>query len=335
MVTLAKYVIAFLATLGVTGGGAVVASANSLPDEMLYPVKLAVEDTRLAFSDNGADEALLNMEMAQLRLQEMEQLTAAGVVPDEAVMIRLQTHLHTAARLAADADAVELPGLLEQLRAQTQTATQAGEPAEPALGEAYRLMHQFGLELENGSREPQQFQLRHGGVQIPEEWPCGGSECEPVGEQYQYGPGPNAGPGEPGGNPDCPADGCGDGIQNEYGPGPGAGPGPAGSPAAGENPDCPSDACEPAGEQYQYGPGPEAGPGEPGGNPDCPAAGCGDGVPNDVGPGPDAGPGEPGGNPDCPVEGCGDGVHNDYGPGPDAGPGEPGGNPDCPAEGCG
>ena len=317
MLTVAKYVFAFIAAFGVTGGGAVVASANSLPQETLYPLKLAVEDTRLALSDNGADEAFLNMEMAQLRLQEMEQLAAAGVVPDEAVMIRLQTHLQNAARLAAGVDAAELPGLLSRLRAQvatqaqTQTAAQAGGPAEAAMGEAYRLMHQFGEELDNGAREPQQFQQRHGAGWIPEEWPCGGPDCEPAGEpfQYQYAPGPAAGPGEPGGNPDCPADGCGDGIHNNYGPGAGAGPGPAAGPGepAG-NPDCPGDDCLPAGDQNQYGPGPEAGPGEPGGNPDCPADDCTPaGDQNQYGPGPAAGPGEPGGNPDCPADDCGGG----------------------------
>lgn len=60
------------------GSTLAVAATDALPGERLYPVKQAVESTRLALTTNPVNEALLHLTFAERRLAEAEQLAAAG-----------------------------------------------------------------------------------------------------------------------------------------------------------------------------------------------------------------------------------------------------------------
>ena len=250
-----------------SAGGAAALAANSLPDSPLYPAKLAMEQTRLNATNDPAGQATLHMNLAGVRIQEMQRQALKGDVPDQASQQRLQTHLDQALQLAAGLPDDEMLDLLNQARQTIQNREQemkglqahTGEPAQEPLLQANRTLNQVRQDIEAGLQDPQAFRWRHTHNRPPEaplqptgepNPECPNGDCQPAGDQHQYGPGPEQ-------------------------PGPGA---PAG------NPDCPNQDCEPVGDQHQYGPGhsqdeyhpqPEQpGPGAPGGNPDCPSGDC-------------------------------------------------------------
>jgi hypothetical protein len=354
---LVKATLIFSMAFGSAGGAAALA-ASSLPDSPLYPAKLALEQTRLRTATGPAEQAELHMTLAQVRVREMERQVLAGKVLDETTVLRLSTHLDQALQLAGQLPDDSLASFLTQARGtiqnqeQTlkQVRAQAADPAQEPLDQASGLLSQARQVVEAGLEDPNTIRRRTTKsrpgeappqptvVPVPGGNPdCPTGDCEPVGDEHQYGPQPDQPePGQPGGNPDCPTGDCEPvGDQNQYGPQPDQ-PGP-GTP--GGNPECPNDDCEPAGDEHQYGPQPDQpGPGEPDGNPDCPTDDCepvGDqhhyGSQSD-----ELSPGEPGGNPECPTDGCEPvGDEHQLGPQPDQpGPGEPSGNPDCPAGDC-
>ncbi|MEK7863956.1 MAG: DUF5667 domain-containing protein, partial [Chloroflexota bacterium] len=68
-----------LAALVAAGGmGATVASADTLPDDLLYPVKLASEEVRLALAGAPEDRAAVELSIAEHRLREAERLATSG-----------------------------------------------------------------------------------------------------------------------------------------------------------------------------------------------------------------------------------------------------------------
>ncbi|RME47229.1 MAG: hypothetical protein D6791_06405, partial [Chloroflexi bacterium] len=67
-----------LALLGVAGGATVVAAADSLPGDVLYPVKRAAEQVRLALATNPAARAELQMRYNRERQAEAQAVAAMG-----------------------------------------------------------------------------------------------------------------------------------------------------------------------------------------------------------------------------------------------------------------
>jgi len=67
-------------------GSAVVASAHSVPGEPLYPVKRAVEQTRLAMALSPRERLPLRRSIADARLGEVQALIERGLVPGEALL---------------------------------------------------------------------------------------------------------------------------------------------------------------------------------------------------------------------------------------------------------
>lgn len=61
-----------------TGLGATITSADSLPNDALYPVKLAAEGVRLALAAAPEDRAAVELTIAEHRLVEAEKLAASG-----------------------------------------------------------------------------------------------------------------------------------------------------------------------------------------------------------------------------------------------------------------
>jgi len=74
----AVFVVVALIVLSMLGGGTVYASQNSLPGELLYPVKTGIEDVRLFFAGSSAAKAELNLQFAQTRLEEMSRLAVSN-----------------------------------------------------------------------------------------------------------------------------------------------------------------------------------------------------------------------------------------------------------------
>jgi Domain of unknown function (DUF5667) len=95
--------------LAVLGGGTVYAAQDSLPGELLYPVKMGVEDVRLFFAGSSAAKAELNLQFAQTRLEEMNKLAFSN---------------EERTQLAVNGYRGNLDAAREQIRNITNTSTQ-------------------------------------------------------------------------------------------------------------------------------------------------------------------------------------------------------------------
>ena len=67
------------------GMGVIVASADTLPDDVLYPMKLSAEAVRLALADTPSDRAVIETSIAEHRLHEAERLATSGRTTDALV----------------------------------------------------------------------------------------------------------------------------------------------------------------------------------------------------------------------------------------------------------
>ena len=61
-----------------TGGSTVAAASNALPDQPLYPVKLATEQVRLAFAVSDASKVELHTRLAETKAMEVEAMVLKG-----------------------------------------------------------------------------------------------------------------------------------------------------------------------------------------------------------------------------------------------------------------
>lgn len=86
-------------------GGATVASADSLPDDLLYGVKLAGEQLRLAVAVSPEDRASVELSIAEHRLDEAERLATAGREDD--AIIATAAYGSSLADAAADLASIE------------------------------------------------------------------------------------------------------------------------------------------------------------------------------------------------------------------------------------
>src|SRR5712692_4500329 len=104
----APYIVRGVATVVIVvglAGGATVASADTLPDDPLYAVKLAGEELRLALAATSEDRASVELSIAEHRLSEAERLAATGRV-DDAIMAS-SSYRERVARAAAQLSALE------------------------------------------------------------------------------------------------------------------------------------------------------------------------------------------------------------------------------------
>ena len=219
-----KAIVAVMAVVLVTaaaGGGVVLASANSLPGEALYPAKLFVEDTRLALTSDPAALADLNLAFTGERTEEMQRLLAQGeLVPQDAIE-RMTRHTHQFMEHIAQAQPEEVPGLLERVmtrtRSQMQILDQVGvavpEDAQDALRHAQKVARRAYETAGAAQGDPERFQkeykLRHWGsadpqgpsdeAGPPDEAPRGPSDDAGSPDDTPQGPSDNADPrGSPG-----------------------------------------------------------------------------------------------------------------------------------------
>ncbi|MBK8900449.1 MAG: hypothetical protein IPM53_04635 [Anaerolineaceae bacterium] len=247
------------------GGGTVALANDSLPDTPLYPVKLMLEETRMAMADNPVKQANLQMSLAQVRLEEMTHLAQAGDLVNEPLVARLEAHLQNALQLAAQTGDPELMGLLTQmqnmLQNEQQTMAQLGEPAQAMFGNVNQVLNQYQEQVQAGLEDPPMFRWRY--AQDAEWEPAGNGQqngqdqgqepgtngqngpgygpgdgtctgdCDPVGDQNQFGQDQDKG--QNGNGPMEPAD------NGQNGPGSGA---------------CTGD-CDPVGDEHHYGQDPD------------------------------------------------------------------------------
>lgn len=260
------------------GGGTVALANDSLPDTPLYPVKLMLEETKMAMADNPVEQATLQMNLAQVRLEEMTQLMQAGDPVDEPLVARLETHLQEALQLAAQTGDPELVGLLTQMQTMLQNEQQTmawlGDPAQAMFGEVNQLLNQYQEQVQAGLDDPPLFRWRHS---QDEAWDptCPQGDCEPLGNSHQNGQDIDNGQNGPG-DGTCDGDCEPVGDENKFGQeqdngqnGPGSQDGPgatngngndAVSPGSDNGQNGPGDGdgicdgdCDPVGDENQYG----------------------------------------------------------------------------------
>ena len=167
-----KLISAVLAVIiGVTAvwGGVSMASADSLPGEVLYPAKVSLENARMALALTSDDRFNLALRFADERLAEIERMTQQGQsVPDETVA-RMHQLLNRAMTQAARSSAEEMPAMLERIVQRTQTQVQAMERLQSRAQEKNRTQIANALHVCQQAREramagledPQTFRAQH------------------------------------------------------------------------------------------------------------------------------------------------------------------------------
>jgi hypothetical protein len=136
----------------IAGGSVVAASTNSLPDETLYPVKLAVEKVQMALTFSEMSKAKLNMKFANRRIQEIARMLERDKPAQQIELAafdlapRLTTRLEMVRRLAEaelrkaaeSKRLIELRAILQQKASEGQVLLQRIQenvpvPAEKAI----------------------------------------------------------------------------------------------------------------------------------------------------------------------------------------------------------
>ena len=99
---------AIVLVLLLAGGGTVAAAGNSMPDNLLYPVKLATEQVRLTLTRSNMGKAELYAKLADKRVDEIIYMANEGDAQQiEVVIQRLDNHLVI---LASSASALKADG---------------------------------------------------------------------------------------------------------------------------------------------------------------------------------------------------------------------------------
>jgi len=211
------------------GGGMTVSAAqDALPNEPLYPVKTWTEDLSLQLQKGSEDRVNRLMELAQVRVQEMDQLVANDKTIPDMVQLRLEQHIQQALQtcLTMDDPTLERTLLqirdrlqdqdrdLEQLQLHTQdrllTQTRDMIQQRLQLVDDGLLNHEmFRYQMQNGFKHGQDEEFtppaQNGNGQQngqPTEEP-GGPNLEPGGPNTDPG-GPNLEPGGPNTDPGGP-----------------------------------------------------------------------------------------------------------------------------------
>ncbi len=70
--------LAVILILGSAGSVTAAVAGNAMPDQPLYPVKLFTEDVKLTFSYTDTDKALVNMQIAETRSEEIQAMASQG-----------------------------------------------------------------------------------------------------------------------------------------------------------------------------------------------------------------------------------------------------------------
>ena len=138
----APYAVRFLAAVTLSVGilaGATVASADSLPDDAHYGVKLAAEHLRLALAVAPEDRASVELSLAEHRLGEAERLAARG--SESGALIATSAYAAHLASAAAEVSQVEAfapraAALLAQLESRLALQrTRAADTAQRLLAD--------------------------------------------------------------------------------------------------------------------------------------------------------------------------------------------------------
>lgn len=150
--------VAILAIFFLLGSGTVAASAASLPDSFLYPVKIAAERAELALTFGESEKAELHLRLAERRLGEAQRMiTEEKPEATERALSLMNEHLEgaqgrTRASAAQDKEALyqKMLTLTERQQAVlTSVLEKVPEPAKDAISHALEVSrrgHQEAME---------------------------------------------------------------------------------------------------------------------------------------------------------------------------------------------
>jgi len=152
-----------------SGGGVatVYASQSSLPGDWLYPVKVWSEEMRSDLAVSPEAEIELQLQFAERRVEELNELVSEERPLSDIVMLRLESQINHALQLAAGLQTTqmndELPQIRQRLITQLQKMEQlhSGDPQAEALLTRTRQMLQTHLQLvEEGIQDPDLLRQR-------------------------------------------------------------------------------------------------------------------------------------------------------------------------------
>jgi hypothetical protein len=133
--------------LALTFGGGVTtvqASQDSLPNELLYPVKLLSEDVKLSLAKDPLRDLELLMGFTEERAEEIAAVVESGEELSDSVLDRLDLHYQMALQYAASLTDAELMMVLQQMGEHLETQQQ--------------LLQQVQIRSENQNQLNQQLQ---------------------------------------------------------------------------------------------------------------------------------------------------------------------------------
>jgi hypothetical protein len=157
-----------LALLFGGGGATALAAQDALPNDWLYPVKLAAEEIQLGLTNEPSQQVTLLEGWADRRVLEMEQIAQSGEGVPLETALRLHTQLSEALRLAAQLQDPELVPMLQRLQARLETHLRTleqlriADPAGAALQTAEQAITQTRAEVQGALDDPATFRARHG-----------------------------------------------------------------------------------------------------------------------------------------------------------------------------
>lgn len=135
-----------VAVVVMLSSGIVAASAASLPNDLLYPVKIAVEELRLSLSPDSLNRSNLHLAFAAERLDEIDRLISADRGSDAPIALdNFTAHIRAAASIAnAVPDTANRNALAEHVNTSidqsdvtlTQVAPQLPLSVQPAIRRA-------------------------------------------------------------------------------------------------------------------------------------------------------------------------------------------------------
>jgi hypothetical protein len=116
------------------GGGTVVAASNSMPDGILYPVKLATENVQLALNTSEVGKARLCADFADRRVAEIVYMAEKGDAHQvELLTERLDDRLETLAELASELEGGSAEAMLSVMSEDAEAPTEPPEPMPPVV----------------------------------------------------------------------------------------------------------------------------------------------------------------------------------------------------------
>jgi hypothetical protein len=155
--------VAAVLILLLTGSGTAIASSNAMPDEPLYPVKLATEEVRLTFAFTDAQKIQVHTQLAETRAMEIETMAEEGKTEHAAITAaRLVKQLELASAAIDKAEA----GPTETLPPTPPPETTVTTPVPPATPETATGAQQPPAEVPSATPE-----TVTGGQQPPAEVP--------------------------------------------------------------------------------------------------------------------------------------------------------------------